>query len=58
MKDKTKLALIDAIVGDAFEWSGDSTSRMGFLEGALSAISVVVNFEEESSDGCTDSPGE
>lgn len=46
MKDKTKLTLIYAIVGDAFEWSGDSTSRIGFLEGTLSAISVVVNFEE------------
>ena len=46
MTDKTKLALIGELIGDAFQWAGDSTSRMGYLEGTLSAISVVVNFEE------------
>lgn len=57
MTDKTKLALIEKLIGDAFQWAGDSTSRMGYLEGTLSAIQVVASFEEESSDGCTDSPG-
>jgi len=48
MTDKEKLELISKIVSDSYEWSGESTCRTGFLEGALSAIDVVVRFGEDA----------
>jgi hypothetical protein len=47
MTDKEKMLLISKIVADSYEYSGDSTSRTGFLEGTLSAIEVVIRFGEE-----------
>lgn len=47
MTDKEKMELIGKIIADSFEYSGDSTSRTGFLEGTLSAIDVVIRFGEE-----------
>ena len=43
MDAQEKLALIDRIICEAFEWGIDVDENAGFLQGVISAISTIVN---------------
>lgn len=45
MSDKKKLALIDRILGDAWEWQIGHETHDGYFEGVLNAISTVIGWE-------------
>lgn len=42
MTDKEKIALIDKIIGESFEWTISEERPSGFYEGILCAISAVL----------------
>ena len=50
MDAKEKLALIDRIICEAFEWDLDVSENAGFLQGVISAISTIVNSGKEEED--------
>lgn len=43
MDAKEKLALIDRIICEAFEWDVDAGENASFLQGVISAISTIVD---------------
>lgn len=47
MDEKEKLALIDRIICEAFEWDLDAGENADFLQGVISAISTIVNSGKE-----------
>ena len=47
MDAKEKLALIDRIICEAFEWDLDAGENASFLQGIISAISTIINSGKE-----------
>lgn len=47
MDAKEKLALIDRIIYESFEWDIDVDENASFLQGVISAISTIINSGKE-----------